>query len=210
MAMVKAVELAPGVTLWREYFTRSAQRELVETVMRLTQSAPFYRPLMPKTAKPFSVEETNFGTLGWTSDRNGYRYVPVHPVTGETWPAIPGILMEMWSTVAFYPRAPECCLVNLYRAGAKMGAHQDRDEEELDAPVVSLSLGDTAQFRFGGPTRSGPTRTVKLSSGDVLTFGGPARRMYHGIDHVTASSSQLVPGGGRLNLTLRRVTRPQA
>jgi alkylated DNA repair protein (DNA oxidative demethylase) len=209
MAMVKGHELAPGVRLWREFYLRPAQREVVETVMGLTQSSPFYRPLMPKSAKPFSVEETNFGPLGWTSDISGYRYSTVHPVTGEPWPAIPDCLLELWHAVAFYPLAPQCCLVNLYRDGAKMGAHQDRDEVELDAPVVSVSLGDDAVFRFGGLTRKEPTQSVKLSSGDVLTFGGPARRMFHGIDRVIGSSTRLVPGGGRINLTLRRVTKPE-
>jgi alkylated DNA repair protein (DNA oxidative demethylase) len=203
--MVKPLQLAPGVILWREYFTRHAQQALVATVLSLEQSAPFYRPVMPKTGRPFSVEETNFGPLGWTSDVGGYRYAAVHPVTRMPWPAIPDSLLELWQAVAGFPRAPQCCLVNLYRDGAKMGAHQDCDEEELDAPVVSVSLGDDAIFRFGGPTRKGPTQSVKLCSGDVLVFGGPARRMFHGIDRVAAESSQLVPGGGRINLTLRRV-----
>ncbi len=207
MAMVRPLQLAAGVTLWREYFARPVQQEIVETVMRLAQSAPFYRPLMPKTANPFSVEETNFGPLGWLAEPGGYRYAPQHPVTGEPWPAIPDMLIEPWRSVAPFPQPPECCLVNLYRAGAKMGAHQDRDEDELGAPVVSVSLGDDAVFRFGGVTRKGPTQTVKLSSGDVLTFGGPSRLMFHGIARVIAASSDLVHGGGRINLTLRRVTK---
>ena len=197
--------LAPGVALWRDYFSRPLQRELVETVLRLALEAPFYRPRMPKSEKPFSVEETNFGRLGWISDKDGYRYTAQHPLSGQPWPAIPEPLMALWQEVAGYPHPPECCLVNLYRAGAKMGAHQDRDEEELAAPVVSVSLGDDAQFRFGGLARKGPTQSVKLSSGDELMFGGPARRMFHGIDRVLYGSSQIVPGGGRMNLTLRRV-----
>ena len=207
MAMVNQLELAAGVTLWRGYFARPVQRQLVETVMQLAQSASFYRPLMPKTAKPFSVEETNFGPLGWLAGPGGYRYAPQHPLTCEPWPAIPDLLIELWRNVARFSPQPECCLVNLYRAGAKMGAHQDRDEDELEAPVVSVSLGDDAVFRFGGATRKGPTQTVTLSSGDVLRFGGPSRLMFHGIDRVIAASSDLVQGGGRINLTLRRVTR---
>ena len=116
-----------------------------------------------------------------------------------------GPLLELWEAVADDPRPPQCCLVNLYRAGAKMGLHQDADET-ADAPVVSVSLGDDALFRFGGETRRGPTRSVPLSSGDVLVFGGPARRMFHGIDRVVADSSTLLPGGGRINMTLRRVS----
>jgi alkylated DNA repair protein (DNA oxidative demethylase) len=204
--MVRPIELAPGVALWREYYDRSEQEELFETVMCLAQEAPFYRPAMPRSGNPFSVEETNFGPLGWISDVSGYRYAPRHPALGNLWPGIPDRLIELWRAVADYAAPPECCLVNLYRAGAKMGAHQDRDEAAIDAPVVSVSLGDEALFRFGGTTRKGPTQSVELVSGDVLTFGGPARRMFHGIDRVIAGSSSLVPNGGRLNLTLRRVT----
>lgn len=208
MAVVKPLTLAPGVTLWREYFAREAQRALADTVLARAEEAPLYKPRMPKSAKPFSVEETNFGPLGWVSEVSGYRYAPTHPFTGEAWPAIPQAMLELWDDVANYPAPPECCLVNLYRDGAKMGAHQDRDEPATDAPVVSVSLGDDALFRFGGTTRKGPTQSIMLSSGDVLTFGGPARLMFHGVDRVVIGSSQLVPGGGRLNLTLRRVSKP--
>lgn len=203
--MVKPLELAPGVMLWREYFAWLSQVQLVETVLHLAQEAPFYRPRMPKTANPFSVEETNFGSLGWLSGPEGYRYASAHPVTGAPWPAIPEILTELWSSVTSYEGSPECCLVNLYRDSAKMGQHQDRDEDEMNAPVVSVSLGDGALFRFGGLTRKSPSRRVELTSGDVLTFGGTSRLMFHGVDRVRAGSSQLVPGGGRINLTLRRV-----
>jgi len=206
--MVGPIALAPGVALWREYYGRPEQEELCERVMCLAQEAPFYRPAMPRSGKPFSVDETNFGPLGWVSDTKGYRYAPCHPGTGRPWPAIPDVLLELWRAVANYASPPECCLVNLYGQGARMGAHQDRDEAAIDAPVVSVSLGDEALFRFGGPTRKGPTERVKLVSGDVLTFGGPARRMFHGIDRVIAGSSRLLPAGGRINLTLRRVTLP--
>ena len=202
--VVRPLALAPGVTLWREYFERAAQAALLGEVLARTLEAPFYKPSMPKSGTPFSVEETNFGTLGWLSDRSGYRYAALHPYTDKPWPAIPAALLQLWDAVAEYPAAPECCLVNLYRAGAKMGLHQDRDETD-QAPVVSVSLGDEALFRFGGAARKGTTQSIKLASGDVLMFGGPARRMYHGIDRIVAGSSQLVPGGGRINLTLRRV-----
>ena len=202
--MVK-LEIAPGVALWREKLDRTAQETLLEEVFARVKKAPLYRPTMPKSGAPFSVDETNFGPLGWVSDREGYRYAKTHPVTGEPWPDIPPALLALWDEVTGYPKPPECCLVNLYRAGAKMGLHQDRDEQARDAPVLSISLGDAALFRIGGDTRKGPTSSVKLSSGDVLTFGGAARMAYHGIDKVIAGSSTLVPGGGRINLTLRRV-----
>ena len=203
--MVKPLALAPGVTLWREYFDREAQRTLLTEVLARVAAAPFYKPVMPKSGKPFSVEETNFGSLGWISDRQGYRYAPRHPDKDEPWPDIPPALLALWADVAAYPAPPECCLVNLYRGTAKMGAHQDRDEAATEAPVVSVSLGDSALFRFGGTTRKGPTQSVTLCSGDVVMFGGPARLMFHGIDRVIAASSRLVPGRGRINLTLRRV-----
>ena len=209
MAVVAAaLAIAPGVSLWREKLDRPAQRELVEEVLERANDAPFYRPRMPKSEKPFSVEETNFGPLGWFSDKDGYRYAAKHPYTDKPWPPIPQMLLALWQETTGYGEPPECCLVNLYRAGARMGLHQDRDEAALEAPVLSVSLGDDALFRIGGTTRKGATRNVKLCSGDVLAFGGPARLAFHGIDRVIDGSSTLIPGGGRINLTLRRVTAP--
>jgi alkylated DNA repair protein (DNA oxidative demethylase) len=206
MAMVSAVPIAPGVVLWREKLSREEQSKLVDEVFERARRAPFYRPTMPRSAKPFSVEETNFGPLGWFSDQSGYRYVQQHPLTNQRWPAIPDRLLDLWSELSPYPAPPECCLVNLYREGARMGLHQDRDEAAMDAPVLSVSLGDDALFRIGGPTRNDPTRSILLVSGDVVVFGGPARLAYHGIDRIIAGTSTLLPQRGRLNLTLRRVT----
>jgi DNA oxidative demethylase len=160
---------------------------------------------MPRTGKPFSVRMTNCGPLGWVSDRDGYRYQPTHPDTGEPWPGMPEMVLAAWERLGGYPRAPDACLVNFYDRTAKMGLHQDRDEKELAAPVVSLSLGETALFRYGGLERTAPTRSVKLRSGDAIVFGGPARLIFHGIDRLYAGSSDLLPQGGRLNLTLRKV-----
>jgi alkylated DNA repair protein (DNA oxidative demethylase) len=199
---------APGVEYWPERLTAAEQETLLSEIMRRTIEAPFYRPTMPGTGQPFSVEMTNFGPLGWISDREkGYRYEPVHPVTGRPWPAIPDALLELWSEATRYKARPEACLVNLYRDGARMGLHQDRDEAALGAPVLSVSLGDSAIFRFG-LSRRGPTASLTLHSGDVLVFGGPARMMFHGISRLRAGSSALIPGGGRINLTLRRVMPP--
>ena len=159
---------------------------------------------MPNTGKAFSVEESNFGALGWVSDKTGYRYQPTHPVTGKPWPAIPGPLLALWAAINDGP-PPDCCLLNLYRTGARMGLHQDRDEKDTSAAVIGVSLGDEALFRIGGSTRGGKTASVVLASGDVIAFGGAARLAYHGIDRIKPGSSRLVPGGGRLSLTLRRV-----
>jgi alkylated DNA repair protein (DNA oxidative demethylase) len=150
------------------------------------------------------VEESNFGAVGWVSDPSGYRYQPTHPQTGNPWPAVPDALLALWQEINGGP-PPECCLVNLYREGAKMGLHQDRDEKDTSAAVIGVSLGDEALFRIGGATRGGQTRSVTLASGDVIAFGGTARLAYHGIDRIRPGTSRLVPGGGRLSLTLRRV-----
>jgi alkylated DNA repair protein (DNA oxidative demethylase) len=162
---------------------------------------------MPRTGKPMSVRMTNCGSLGWLTDKaKGYRYEPVHPETGKPWPPIPKRLLKLWDEVADFPAPPEACLINYYAKGTKMGLHRDEDEETYDAPVVSVSLGDTALFRIGGLTRKDPTRRIELVSGDVVVFGGEDRLIYHGIDRIVAGSSDLLPEGGRLNLTLRRVT----
>jgi len=208
IALGRKLDVAPGVVVWPEALSRAEQAALVEEVFARSAEAPFYRPVMPKSAKPFSVEETNFGPLGWMSDVTGYRYQKFHPGTLQPWPAIPDLLLALWRLATAYPAPPECCLANLYRGTARMGLHRDRDEEALDAPVLSLSLGDEALFRIGGTTRRGPTQSLKLRSGDLLMFGGPARLAFHGIDRVASGTSLVVPGGGRLNLTLRRVSKP--
>jgi alkylated DNA repair protein (DNA oxidative demethylase) len=201
--MVKLV-VAPGVTLWREKFSPAQQKALLDEVLQRLEEAPLYKPVMPGTGKPFSAEESNFGRLGWVADKTGYRYQPTHPVTGKTWPVIPDALLALWGEINDGP-PPDCCLVNLYRDKAKMGLHQDRDEKDISAAVIGISLGDEALFRIGSPVRGGKTTSVALASGDVIAFGGPARLAYHGIDRIRPGTSRLVPGGGRLSLTLRRV-----
>jgi alkylated DNA repair protein (DNA oxidative demethylase) len=202
---------SPTLDGFRHYpglLDRPAQQALTAAVFALLDEAPPYRAAMPKSGRPMSVAMSNAGRFGWYSDRaGGYRYIERHPQTGRPWPAIPAAALAVWRQVADWPDAPECCLINLYRDGAKMGLHQDRDEAEMTAPVVSISLGDDAVFRLGGTGRGGPTRSLKLASGDVVVLGGAARLAFHGIDRVLAGSSRLVPGGGRINLTLRRVTR---
>ena len=185
-----------------------AQADLVAELRRLVVAAPLYRPTMPKSGRPFSVRMTSAGSHGWFADHAGYRYLARHPKTGRPWPAIPGALLDLWRTVSGYPADPECCLLNLYAPEARMGLHRDADEETFAAPVVSLSLGDSAVFRIGAAERRGPTTSLKLHSGDVMILAGPARLAYHGIDRVLGGSSRLLPDGGRINVTLRRVTRP--
>jgi DNA oxidative demethylase len=194
-----------GVKHFPGFLGRETQESMVSSLREAVLAAPLFIPLMPRTGRPFSVRMTNLGELGWVSDRNGYRYQAAHPDTGAAWPAMPKAVLEIWQKLAGYPHPPEACLVNLYQGGAKMGLHQDKDEEDFAAPVVSISLGDTALFRFGGTERGGKTSTVKLASGDVLVMGGKSRLCFHGIDRVYSGTSTLLKEGGRINLTLRRV-----
>jgi alkylated DNA repair protein (DNA oxidative demethylase) len=200
--------MAPGVRLCRGYLDRAAQVALAAAVAEVIAAAPLFQPRMPKTGSPFSVRMTNCGPLGWVSDVAGYRYQPTHPVTGAPWPPIPDIALAAWHDLAGYPAPPEACLINWYGPQAKMGLHQDRDEDDFAAPVLSLSLGDAALFRLGGTSRKAPTRALRLDSGDALVLGGEARLAFHGIDRILPGTSALLPEGGRFNLTLRRVSRP--
>lgn len=197
----------------RPLWSADEQRRAVDAIRAVTEAAPFFTPTMPRTGKAFSVRMTNCGALGWVSDRDGgYRYQATHPVTGHPWPPIPGMILAVWEAVSGYPHPPEACLVNHYAPGAKLGLHQDADEHDLTAPVVSLSLGDDCRFRIGGTTRGGPTRPFRLASGDVVVLGGASRLAFHGVDRIYPGTSTLLrdwfPEGGRINLTLRRVTRP--
>ena len=200
--------MPPGLRYLPGHLDKTAQRELVKTLRAAAAVAPLFTPIMPRTGRPFSVRMTNLGPLGWVSDRSGYRYQSTHPETGRPWPPIPDMVLDIWRKLSGYPHDPEACLVNHYREGAKMGLHQDADEQDFSAPVISISLGDTAVFRIGGTERGGKTESFKLSSGDVLVMGGAARLCYHGIDRVLSGTSTLLKDGGRINLTLRRVTKP--
>jgi alkylated DNA repair protein (DNA oxidative demethylase) len=205
--------LPEGFRYLPERFDRAAQAALVDDVLARVEAAdtPFRRGAMPRSGAPLSVEMTNLGPLGWLTDKDeGYRYEPVHPATGRPWAAMPDALLELWDEVSGYPAPPEACLVNLYRDGAKLGQHVDWDEEATEAAVVSVSLGDDALFRLGGPSRKDPTRSMRLRSGDVVVLGGLARKCHHGIDRIYPGTSRLIPGGGRINLTMRRVTRPMS
>ena len=204
---LSAISVVPGLDYFSGFLDRAAQEALRDEIRAVLVDAPLFRPRMPRTGRPFTVLMSNCGPLGWVSDESGYRYQPTHPETGNPWPAIPARLLDAWALIAPDAPPPEACLVNFYDAVARMGLHQDRDEEELTAPVVSLSLGDAALFRVGGLARATPTRSFRLESGDAMMLRGPARLAFHGIDRIFAGSSSLLAGGGRINLTLRRVTR---
>jgi DNA oxidative demethylase len=199
-----------GMNYFPQALDRAEQSALLAQLRRIIAEAPLFTPTMPRSGTPMSVRMTNCGPLGWVTDKErGYRYQATHPLTGRTWPPIPQMLLDLWDEVARYKAPPEACLVNYYAGSAKMGLHQDKDEEDFAAPVLSVSLGDTGIFRVGGRSRKDPARMVELKSGDVVVLGGEDRLAYHGIDRVLGGTSDLLPEGGRFNLTLRRVTRPK-
>jgi len=197
-----------AIDLLPERFDAAAQRALLRDIEDVVREAPWYVPRMPRTGKAFSVRMTNCGALGWVTDKErGYRYQATHPVTGEPWPPIPEALLRLWESVSGHPHPPQACLVNFYTDTARMGLHQDRDEADLSAPVVSVSLGDTCLFRVGGTSRGERTVSFRLQSGDVVILGGEGRLAFHGVDRIYPSTSALLKKGGRINLTLRRVTK---
>lgn len=200
--MVEGVALRPG------YLDRAGQEALLAVVREAIAQAPLFTPTMPRSGKPFSVRMTNCGPLGWVSDAGGYRYQATHPQTGRPWPPMPDLALRAWHELAGYGPPPEACLINVYAPAARMGLHQDRDEDDFAAPVLSLSLGDSCLFRIGGTERSDPTRSFRLASGDAVVLGGTARLAFHGVDRIMPGTSTLLPEGGRINLTLRRVRKP--
>jgi alkylated DNA repair protein (DNA oxidative demethylase) len=188
-------------------FAASRAAELVEEAQRVAQSAPF-RHLVVPGGHTMSVAMTNCGRVGWVSDRSGYRYSPVDPATGAPWPTMPAaflkVAVEAAAAAGFADYDPDACLINRYSAGAKLGLHQDRDENDAWAPIVSVSLGLPAVFLWGGKRRSDPVRRLPLDSGDVVVWGGPARFVYHGIAPLKAGEHPLT-GAARINLTFRKV-----
>jgi alkylated DNA repair protein (DNA oxidative demethylase) len=231
--MTEEIVIAPGVYYYPEYFSRVTQEGLRDKILSHANALGWFQPTLPRWGTPFSVKMLNLGSLGWVSDKSGYRYQSTHPDSGLNWPPIPIDMLRLWSTIKRRfdnpagsfdintldspsvgfdtlnapSDSPEACLINYYDRTAKMGMHQDKDEQELHAPVVSLSLGDTAMFKIGTEERNGPTQSFKLHSGDVLAFGGPARLAFHGITRIYPGTSTLLDEGGRINLTLRRVTK---
>ena len=197
-----------GADIHQGFLPADAQRRMVDALRTVVRAAPLVQPVTPG-GRRMSVRMTAAGRFGWVTDRRGYRYEPQHP-SGVAWPPIPQQVLEVWRNVSGVARDPECCLINFYAEKARMGLHQDRDEADLDCPVVSISLGDEALFRIGGTDRKTSTDSVWLRSGDVVVMGGAARLAWHGIDRIRTGSSTLLPDGGRINVTLRVVTAPTA
>lgn len=192
-----------GAQVFAGYLDLAAQKRLRDALRDVAKAAPFVQPETARGRK-MSVRMTSAGRLGWVTDRGEYRYQAHHP-SGVAWPPIPGAVLDIWRDVSGVAVDPDCCLINYYGEGARMGLHQDRDEGDFAFPVVSISLGDQGLFRIGGTERGGPTQSVWLSSGDVVVMGGEARLAYHGVDRIRFGSSQLLPKFGRLNVTLRVV-----
>ena len=193
-----------GASLYENWLDRTAQSALVAELRDLIAVAPLFSPLTA-WGKPMSVKMTSAGRFGWFSDRKGYRYVDRHP-SGSAWPPIPQAVLAIWHALCSAEREPDCCLINWYGPGARMGLHQDRDEADFRWPVLSISLGDDGLFRIGGTERGGPTQSVWLRSGDVLVLGGASRLAHHGVDRIAPGTSTLLDAPGRINLTLRVVT----
>ncbi len=192
-----------GIQIYHGLIESVAQRQMVDELRRVARQAPPFTPETPY-GKPMSVKMTSAGRYGWYSDKSGYRYVTHHP-DGKPWPPIPGSIRSLWRQLISATRDPDCCLINYYGDGARMGLHQDRDEADFSWPVLSISLGDEGLFRAGNVTRGGKTESVWLKSGDVSVMGGEARLVYHGVDRIRFGSSALLPKGGRINVTCRVV-----
>ena len=198
--------LEDGAVLLRGFASPVAQA-LVDEVARIAEASPF-RHLVVPGGHTMSVAMTNCGRVGWVSDRTGYRYDPVDPASGVGWPPLPGVFLELARGAAaeagFAGYDPDACLINRYAAGAKLGLHQDRDEKDAWAPIVSVSLGLPAVFLWGGKKRGDPLRRIRVESGDVAVWGGPARFVYHGVAALKAGEHPLT-GETRINLTFRKV-----
>lgn len=207
----RPIVLRPGIVLLPR---RADSAELLPNIARLLTEAPLRRMTVPG-GKLMSVAMSNCGELGWTSDATGYRYRATDPLSGRPWPAMPAVLRALANACAsaagFDDFAPDACLINGYAPGTKLSRHRDSDEHDLTAPIVSVSLGASARFVFGGLARTAPAETVPLQDGDVLVWGGPMRLVYHGVgmpDRRTIPSSlhshPAFASLARINLTFRR------
>jgi alkylated DNA repair protein (DNA oxidative demethylase) len=199
-------ELEEGAVLLRGFAAAQAP-VLLEAVARIAAQAPF-RHLITPGGYRMSVAMTNCGPLGWVSDRSGYRYDPVDPDSGAPWPSLPEVFRRLAAAAAsedgFANYAPDACLINRYEPGSKLSMHIDKDENDPVAPIVSVSLGLPAVFLWGGKRRADRPRRIRLESGDVVVWGGPARFIYHGVAPLPDGDHPLT-GRLRVNLTFRKV-----
>lgn len=198
-------EIGEGAVILRGFGIADAAH-LIEAIAQIASLAPFRQMITPG-GYHMSVAMTSCGPLGWVADRKGYRYTRQDPATGLAWPAMPGDFVdfarEAAATAGFPDVKPDSCLINRYEAGSKLSLHQDRDETDMSAPIVSLSLGLPATFQFGGLKRTDPVRRYRLEHGDVAVWGGPARLVHHGIA-VLKPGLHPFSGPYRYNLTFRK------
>lgn len=198
-------EMATGAVLLRGR-ALVVEAELLAGIAAITAAAPFRRMVTPG-GHAMSVAMTNAGTAGWVTDRGGYRYQATDPESGRPWPALPGVFLKLAEAAAseggFPGFRPDACLVNRYEPGAKMGLHQDKDEQDFSNPIVSVSLGLPATFQFGGAARTDPVVRHVLRHGDVVVWGGPSRLNYHGVLTLKDGEHEVL-GRMRINLTFRR------
>ena len=197
--------IAPGAVLLRG-FAREIDADLLRAIAAVTAQAPLRHMLTPG-GYTMSVAMSNCGALGWVSDPLGYRYDALDPLSGQPWPAMPACCLALAQRAAaqagFAQFRPDACLINEYAPGAKLSLHQDKDEKDFSAPIVSLSLGLPAVFLFGTPRRNERPQRLRLSHGDVVVWGGPARLAYHGVAPL-ANGEHALLGRRRINLTFRR------
>ncbi len=199
---MQKITIKKDVTYFPNYLDEEECKILLRDVEHIITEAPTYIPKMPKTGNSMSVQMTNCGEYGWFSDKEkGYRYEKFHPITNKKWPKIPSSILKVWQDLSGVKEDPDCCLVNIYNQNSKMGLHVDKGEKDFSYPVLSISLGASANFKIGGLKRSDSAISLKLNHGDVLTFGGESRLIYHGISKIYPNSYHQK----RINLTLRKV-----
>lgn len=196
------MQIIEGLDYWNKALTEKQTDCILSDLRIAVKQSPFFTPTMPKTGRAFSVKMTNMGKLGWVSDqKKGYRYQHYHPITHKKWPLISVSILEVWKKYTNLQIEPDCCLINYYDMKGKMGLHTDNDEKNFLYPVLSISIGASALFRFGGLKRSDKTQSMKLNHGDIMLFSGKSRLIYHGIDRIYPTSEF----DYRINLTLRKI-----
>lgn len=195
------MQIKEGLNYFPDYLKKPLINDIICNLRNLAKESPFFIPKMPKTNKSFSVKITNMGNVGWVSDKEGYRYQDFHPITKKSWSKIPSNITNIWQELINANTKPDCCLVNCYDKNAKMGLHIDNDEKDFSYPVLSISIGASALFRFGGLKRSDKTQSIKLNNGDIIILSGKSRLIYHGIDKIYPNDKF----NYRINITMRKI-----
>jgi DNA oxidative demethylase len=201
--------LPEGITILESFVNHDEQSRLLELCRQVAREAPFVQPTMPRSGTPFKLRVTSCGTVGWFSDRDGFRYLDKHPETHRPWAAMPEEFLQLAQQAAACAGEkdylPDTCLINFYPAQTgRLGLHVDDTEEDRRTAIVTLSLGDSCIFAIGGATASAKPQSVQLASGDIVVMHGAGRNLYHGVEGLIAGTSSLLKNGGRISLTFRR------